>query len=358
MLKRVCIWSFVLAAIVFCLAAPVESRADQEDNCRPADGLAFICGLHHPEDLVLVLGSKWIIAGSLSLKQGFGAGGGLYLIDSEARIASKLIPEFSAAAIDPHYNRCPGPPDARLFGAHGLAISPLHGSKYRLYAINHGGREAVEVFDIDMKGGRTPIWRGCVEFPSNFFLNSVAPTSDGGLVVTNLLDRSDGDRRRKMVTAGNTGAVYRWRPGETPQLVAGSELTGDNGIAVSADGAIYVAAWGGKAIVRLTWHNGVLEKKVIPLDFLPDNLHWAPDGTLLIAGQRRDMERLFEACTPEPCRIAWVVARLDPRAMTVRELKSGDGQSFTEATTALQVGHQIWLGSADDDRIAIMPLDE
>src|SRR5439155_11470739 len=59
-------------------AAPIISAA-QSGACAPSGGLSFICGLQAPEDLVLVPGSRWLIA------SGMVAGSGLHLIDTQAK---------------------------------------------------------------------------------------------------------------------------------------------------------------------------------------------------------------------------------------------------------------------------------
>ena len=339
------------------LPAAVDA-AQPDRSCAPSEGLTFVCGLKHPEDLVQVPETRWIIASSLSLRAGVGVGGDLYLIDNHRRTWTTMAvrPALTGRS-DPEFKDCPGPPDANLFGAHGLALASGKNAVHHLYAVNHGGRESVEVFDLDVRHGQPKLrWTGCVVFPLNLFLNSVAPTADGGFVVTSMVDRSDPDRWKKMAKGENTGVVYQWRPFEHPKIVPGSHASGDNGIVTSPNGDIYIAAWGGKAILRLRWNGGQLTRETTAVDFLPDNLRWAPDGTLLVAGQRRDIRNFFATCTPAPCRFAWVVARLDPRTMSVTKLKEGDGEVFSEATTALQVGDDIWIGSASDDRVAILPV--
>jgi hypothetical protein len=76
-------------------------------------------------------------------------------------------------------------------------------------------------------------WAGCVVFPSNLILNAVAPTSDGSLVVTSMLDRNDKDAFKKMISGGIIGVVYRWKPGTHPTPLKGTEASVDNGIEVA-----------------------------------------------------------------------------------------------------------------------------
>ena len=66
-----------------------------------------------------------------------------------------------------------------------------------------------------------------------------------------------------------------------------SELSGGNGIAVSADGErIFATGWGGRNLIRISRESDRVRRDEIELDFMPDNLRWAPDGSLLLAGQR------------------------------------------------------------------------
>ena len=93
--------------------------------------------------------------------------------------------------------------------------------------------------------------------PAHTWPNSVAPLPDGGMVVTDMFDPKDPKAPDKMNAGENTGAVYEWHPHKGYALVPGSRMSGNNGIEVSRDGKwIYVAAWGNKAVVRLSRGGG------------------------------------------------------------------------------------------------------
>jgi hypothetical protein len=100
-------------------------------------------------------------------------------------------------------------------------------------------------------------------------------------------------------------------------------------------------------------NKGVITRESVPVDFLPDNLRWAPDGSILIAGQKRDLSKFFEPCLPAPCRIPWVAARLNPTTLQVTVIAESDGSDFSDATTALEVDDEIWLGSAESAGVAV-----
>ena len=61
-----------------------------------------------------------------------------------------------------------------------------------LYAVNQGGREAIEILDIDRKGAEpVATWIGCAVMPGHTWPNSVAPLPDGGVVFTDMFDPQD-----------------------------------------------------------------------------------------------------------------------------------------------------------------------
>eukprot|EP01037_Dinobryon_pediforme_P028537 gene28537-31856_t len=169
--------------------APMEDRRASPAGCAPRDGLGFVCGIPHPEDLVRVPGTRWVIASSFIVSPNGGQPAPLYVIDTATRSVQQAAMDLAAP-----YHRataeCPSPPSR--FGAHGLAIGPGRLGKQTLYAVNHAGRESVEMFEISAtRAGVALHWVGCVTFASTLFLNSVAATPDGGFVVTNLIDRTD-----------------------------------------------------------------------------------------------------------------------------------------------------------------------
>lgn len=73
-----------VAAIGGLLGIPT-AQSSQPGAYGPSGGLNFICGLQAAEDLVLVPGARWRIAG------GMGAGSGLRLIDTQSKTVRTLF---------------------------------------------------------------------------------------------------------------------------------------------------------------------------------------------------------------------------------------------------------------------------
>jgi hypothetical protein len=126
-------------------------------------GVHFITDVMNVEDFAPIDGTNWVIGSSLSL---FGPNpkGPLYVFNTRTATASPIGPRHIAVRWDKtRYGACPSIPDIAKLVTHGLGIVPSKGKVRTLYVANHGGRESVEVFAIDLKGkGPTWTWIGCV----------------------------------------------------------------------------------------------------------------------------------------------------------------------------------------------------
>src|SRR5882724_10245111 len=116
--------------------AGVPHPATETASCAPSMGLDFVCGLNQPEDLLQIGASKWVIA------SGMGEGGGISLIDTEAKTARR----FFTGASKPDtkmYPDCAKVPDS--FNTHGLALRPAQATgTYTLYSVTHLPFESIQ----------------------------------------------------------------------------------------------------------------------------------------------------------------------------------------------------------------------
>jgi sugar lactone lactonase YvrE len=343
---------FVLWLCVLSSIAGLANHARAGEECPPAGGLSFVCGPAAAEDLVRVPGTQWIIGSGMSER---GRSGKLHLIDADKKTWEILYPgatpkaEFDAKS----YNSCPGAPDAKTFGAHGIAIRDDGGRTATLLAVNHG-REAIEVFKLDAAGAKPAIqWVGCVPMDKSVSMNGVAFLPGGGFVATKFYDPTSPDGFRGTMSGKITGGVLKWQPGTGVSTIAGTDLSGANGIEASKDGkTLYVAAWGSQELVRFSQIDGAIQKTVVKVDFSPDNLRWAPDGTILIGGQNMSAGAPggFSAFR------GWTVAKLDPATMKVTELLKDKGESpLQNVSAAIDVDGALWLGAFSGERIAYKP---
>jgi hypothetical protein len=339
------------------LHAAAATAFAQSAACPPSGGLNFICGMKAPEDLVLVPGTRWLIA------SGMEAGSGLHLVDTQAKTARSLFGSNVAAARadKTRFAQCPGPLDPKQAILHGLSLRPAAGGRYTLYATNHGGRESIEVFDLDPRGAApTATWIGCVLLPENLAANSVAAFSDGTLVATVLV--LPGKTFEDVWAGRNTGVVLMWMPGSKEfRPLPGTELPGNNGIETSADDReFYVASTGLKRIVAYSRANTAKPARFAQLkEFAPDNVRLV-GGRLITAGMI-DNEPSCGGAPKKPedirCPRGWIADAIDPRTMAVTEIARGPAAPpYTGTATAMPVGDTLWLSSFTADRLAYRSL--
>ena len=344
--------SVAFAAAALALAAPAgfaspaaaqsapAAAAAAPAPCTAIRGINFICGMVNVEDMLPVDGGKEIVAGSY--KEG---SVGLYLIDTTAKTARPVTLSV-AAKPDPIYG-CPAPPDLTKLSTHGLDVREGRGGLATVYAVNHGGRESVEVFRLDARKGAAE-WIGCVVAPPGAIPNSVAGLKDGSIVFTKFLDASDKNGIQTVMSGQVNGVVYHWEPGKGTSEVPGSQFSGDNGLLASPDGkTLYVNAYGTKEVWKIPL-NGKGPRASAKIEFNPDNLRWGADGQILVTGQFRN------PANPGPT--DWGVARLDPEVMHATTLLTAPGMpEFDNATTAVRANNMLWLGTFRGDRIAYVP---
>lgn len=353
MKRPICLFFVVAAA----LSAWVVRTTAQSGACSPSGGLSFICGLQAPEDLVLVPNTRFLIA------SGMAAGSGLHLVDTQAKTARSLF-GGGVSTTRPDKSRfaaCPGPLDPKQAILHGLSLRPAAGGRYTLYATNHGGRESIEVFDVD-SGGAVPTltWTGCLLMPNNWAANSVAAFKDGAIVATVLV--LPGKTFQDVWAGLNTGVVVMWTPGSSGfRTLAGTELPGNNGIETSADDReFYVASIGLKRIVAYSRADPSKPLRFAQLkEFGPDNLRFV--GDRLYTAGIVDNEAACGGAPKKPedidCPRGWIVDSIDPRTMAIAEIARGPRAApYTGTATAIPVGGNLWLSSFNVDRIAYRPL--
>jgi hypothetical protein len=315
--------------------------------CDPVGDVRFICDQLVPEDLFPVPGGEWV------LSSGMGAGGAIRLIDIRGKTTTVLFPAASSR-VRPDtrtYNSCPGPLDLSnrdQFRAHGLYLRAGASAVHRLYLVHHGSRESIEIFEFDGRA-RPPVltWIGCAVAPDRVWLNSVVGLPDGGFIATNFSPAGQVPDMRARIAAGtNDGELLEWHTATGWQIVPGSSLPGPNGLEISKDGRwLYVGGWGSESVVRLSRGQTPVLKHSVPVGFNVDNVRWAPDGSLLAAGQG--------GTAPSQ---ASHVARVNTTTLTAEEIvRYPFSDTFSMGTAAIQVGREIWVGTYRGNRIAIFP---
>ena len=328
------------------LGLGLASGAAAAPACAPDGKVAYLCGPMNVEDMDLVPGGRWIIGSGMTSPTV--PVGHFYAIDAKARAFHEITPDVSGHA-EAIYGDCPGPLDLAKLAPHGLYVTGD-----RVLVVNHGGRQSIEVFRLKV-GPRGPAlrWIGCAVLPDNGSGNGVAPLPDGGFVASKFQDAGDEGAFGKMSALKPTGAVYAWAPGKGWRKLAHSDMSGSNGVEVSGR-FILVNAWPEQKVYRFRMGSDAAPDSVAT-PFLPDNVRRLPDGRILVAGQDGDIKRLLAPCGKPRCVAGWWVARLDPQTMKLEVLLHVPATaSFGDATSALKVGNELWIGTYMGDRVAIV----
>lgn len=351
---------FIFLGLSACSEGPAMLAACDEDDANS------ICGLQNPEDMVLLPGHAWaVVSEMMSDTEAEGLRfGRLQWLDVGSDVVTPFLQDGLEVALDNSLPSlgdaaCSTPPDPARFGGHGVDARRLADGSTLLAAINHGEREAIELFSIGVSG-ETPMatWRGCVMLPRERSHNDVAIAANGDLYVSvfsanpavfsfDLLSDFV-----SLFTGGNTGMVYHWSASKGISPVEGSEGSAPNGVALAFDDtALLFAEWGQKKVVRLDLSGQEKERREVQLPMAPDNFAWRSDGTLIVAAQEGDAFSILGCfdTPPTTCDIPYGVYAIDPNSMMMKELLTGVGA----ISVAMPVGDRIYVGSFAGDSIGI-----
>jgi len=346
---------------VLVLAAPACARLEALQGCEGDDTVQVLCGFQNPEDLAEAPGGAWIVVSQFPrLVDDKPTGAGSLLVlrpsDGERRV---LFPvpgaDIHAGVAGVGSAECSGPPDPARFSPHGIDVSVRKDGSARLLVVNHGGREAIELFRLDVGRERpTAVWEGCVPLPDDAQGNDVAALPGGGFVTTNMLPRGAGIFSMLKIALGlPTGAVLEWSPEGGWREVPGTRESAPNGVVASADGkTLYFAAWGGSKLIRIGLDGS--GRRELALPHHPDNLSWGVDGKLLVTGQKGSVTSI-PACgrlDSGTCPLPFSVVRVDPDALTFEVVFDHDPARLGGAgTVALEHDGALWIGTFAGDRI-------
>jgi sugar lactone lactonase YvrE len=346
--------------VTVALALIAATAGPRAAGCDPVGDIRFVCGQAGPEDLVGVPGTAWLIASA------YGAEGGLHLIDTKAASSTRLFPSATARErLDAKtYDSCPGPlegTDREKFRTHGLYLKPGR-NVHTLYVVHHGARESVEVFELDVRPKQPVVtWIGCAVAPEPIGLNAVVALPDGGFAASNFDPRpapgARGGFSAALLEGRTNGELWEWHTRTGWKKVPGSDAAGANGLEISKDGKwYYVAQWGNRSFMRLSRGQTPPQRDEIPLGFRVDNVRWAPDGSLFVAGQGGADVGRGRGAGGNPPVMTSVVGKVDPKTMTYQEIVNyPTSPEVSFATVAVQIGDELWVGSSRGDRVARYP---
>ena len=342
----------------------------QEDivvtSCEPVGRARPICGFINPEDMVPLPGGQTILVGEYG-QSAESHVGGLVLFDlrtEERKTVFEGGGESAAAESEPEpgwgERACRTPP-TRAFNSHGIDLVRRDDGRLQLLVVQHGGREAVELFEVLGSGTDwRVVWRGCVFAPPDASLNDVAGLPDGSFYTTRMASLRGARELAQGVPTEPTGHAFAWSQEAGFRKIEGTDGVLPNGLATSPDGRlIYMNASGENSIRKVEVASGRELGRVSVQ--APDNVTWSPDGRLLVASLTGFDPEQFAACakrTEGPCAIPFQIVAVDPETMTsLGPIYTSDGTPMGAGTVGLQIGRELFIGSFKGDRILRVSLD-
>jgi hypothetical protein len=97
----------------------------------------------------------------------------------------------------------------------------------------------------------------------------------------------------------------------------------------------------------------------VNLGFHPDNIRFAPDGSILATGHPNSIAVVALCGFVTKCGVGTAVARIDPTTFQATTLfERGANETFSGGTSAIVVGDELWIGSFVSRALLIVPLGE
>ncbi len=327
-----------------------------------SEAKGYVWGPINAEDLAPVPATSWVVTSGMTGVSA--AQGRLYAVDRRDHSCNEIFPYLASYALDEERFGRMAPLDPLRVEPHGIDVAARPDGVSELYVVNHGWRESVEVFEIDLAGARPTLrWIGAAVLPASAVGNDVAAVDRGGFVVSiNVLHGDGREHGLARAEAGDeTGGVFEWSPEHGWADLPGTAINSANGVAVSKDGHwVYIGGWHSRCIKKARRGGAPAESSVVGTDILTDNLTWTADGRILAAGACDTTAEEFIAghFGPEP-RLAFPsrVLRVDPDTLGFETVVAYGPETFGAATTGLQVGDEIWVGAARDQGLARFAYD-
>ncbi len=349
------------ALIAAGLSSACSETTVTEFSCAAVGEKVPICGFSHPEDLELLPDGKTLIVSEFgSLKSE--VPGAFVLFDTSTEKRQRL-PAFTGPATTTWVDvDCPGPPGDN-FSPHGIHLSERADGKLQLLAVNHGGGERIDYFEVSATDNWYRIdWRGCAVPPRNSYMNDVVATPGGGFIFTHMYPRDSlhigplSIGILKAILKFNTGYAMHWN-GSKYKVLEGSRAAFANGIQIDAKGEyVFVNALMNDKVYKVNIATG---ERVATADApRGDNIQWDASGRLLVASQLASTSAMT-GCLSNPdstCGARFDIVRVDPDTMAAEIIFSHEGgPPMGAATVAQQVGDQLYFGSFAGDRMMRVP---
>lgn len=306
--------------------------------------VSFIDGITNPEDLVSIKGSDWVIVSSMAPDS----------LTSGKIYGLNIKNHQTMVLFDLPLRNTSNIPQLTRFAPHGIYIRNVASNNYLLYVVNHGNREAVEIFKLYFdKEFPKLIWQKHITFPKNVWANGLVADSKGKIYVTSMYDPNDTAFLEKFERKSPTGQVWEWNEYKGWKPFNTTWFSGGNGIAISpVEDCLYVSEWAGQKIHRISLNNQI-NAVSINVDFLPDNIRWSSDEKLIVTGQKGSPTAVFSSKHPSKINSQFKVIEVDQGFSYVKELINGNILGFGNGTVTIELKKSYLVGCVLYNKIAV-----
>ena len=350
----------VAFALAFVLPGCEVPEGTLITDCVDKGNLHPVCGLQSPEDIAIVPGGDYLLLSELGNMGDFP--GRIVLFDVRDESWRPIFPVGAATAPANLQgdDSCTEPPGTEM-SPHGTHLVQLEDGSWRYLVVNHGGREAVELFSLEAPEYGQPQlqWQGCVFPADNTLINDVVGLGNGDVVFTRMYHPDDFMGSLRGMLGFESGDVWRWSKGTGPTLLPGTGGSLTNGIEISPDERfIFINQYIDKEIHKYD----LSARKTVAIGQVAnvDNSAWGPTGELWLASHLMDLP-VYQACTKDhsvTCGMAFEIVALDPETMESRVVFHHQGPPMGAATVAVPHRGKVYLGSFLGDRLLVVPVSE
>ena len=328
--------------------------------CEGDQHFSVICGVDHPEDLVLTPDRDFFIAPQF--------GGVTPFVSPENRhtgklslvsVAGETVQDLEIKFSDNIWGdgRCEWSQD-KLMEPHGIDLVQRAGGDYQLAVINHYSGDSIEMFElIRVDPTWALVWRGCVSVPEVYYLNDISLSEDGSLYVSHMYrpDFTLFDLKLLELLKYNTGYVMRWDPEHGFGQVPGSEGANPSGLIYDSENhLLYIAHTSGDRIDLLDMGTRtILETFTLNS---PDNLIMK-DGYIWATSWDHELLDTIPCEENFPCALPFSVYQLEPVTLALIDKWSFDRPKMGMPTVAYPTDGRIWIGAAYSDRVVSFSIE-
>lgn len=335
-------------------------------DCQPLGDITPICGLQSPEDIAIVPGGQHLLLSELG--QIGKVAGSIALFDTDSGDWSRLPITGSVQAAESAIRgdtECVSPPDQR-FSPHGTHLAQLDDGRWRYLVVNHGDREAVEIFELLLADKSKPErqqptiqWRGCVFPKNNTLMNDVVGLANGDIIYSRMYHPDDLFGELRGILGFVSGDVWRWRYEQGLSLLPNTEGSLTNGLELSRDERyLYISQYIDEEVHKYSLDSLAVEG-VANIAFA-DNSAWAADNKLWLTSQKMNLAEM-KACSAEPetaCAMGFIVWELDTDTMAFEAVFEHSGAPMGAATVAVPFKDKVYIGSFLGDRMITVPKEQ